>query len=634
MLRTHTALALTAVVATLANAAAQAAPTGFVVDAPVTAGLNAPNDLCFLPDGRVLVANRAGAVNVYAGGPAVLVGTVPSVELGLERGLLSIAADPAFPTNGYVYVFSSSTADAFLHVDRFTCTGDLANPTSTNLAFAAGSRRAVLAGLPDANYNRNGGALRFGPDGKLYLSVGDDGLGCPAQSTSSGVGCVLRCDVAALPAGGSPTPPALATLDPGDNPLSGNADISRLVIAHGLRDPFRMEIDGVTGDLSVGDVGENAVEEWDEYVYPTTGPLPLRNYGWPWFEGANQYSVCVGSAPASPTAPGVTVPQAGTNWGALIAGPIYRNQAATYDFGQSFEGSLFVADYLTGDVRRYTKTTGWSLAAAIPGQPTTESFATGLAGITSLRMGPDGSLWFTMHSGTFATTGGSVGRLRPLGPTNHVSIISGANQGAPALEPMQAPLVVRVFDTQNNPLPGGQVNFTITGQGSLSTTNPVTADNNGYAQTLVTAGAAGGLITVTVSAGELFPPSVKLFSRKMTVTPAGNLLVVSIVNATAATPPTIPYILMLGFPGAPPVSTPVGTLCVDPFAPQSLVFEDATGLFNFVSYSGTGSTGSPNLVKVFTVPPGIFTGALMRFTALGIDPIEGWFRTTCEQRQF
>lgn len=631
MLRTQ--LALAAAILT-SMAAAQAVPTGFVTDSPVATGLNAPNDFCFLPDGRVLIANRTGGVSLYAGGNAVTVGTVPNVELGLERGLLSIAADPDFPTNGYIYVWYPSTTDAYLHLDRFTCTGDLANPASNNLAFAAASRFAVLDAIPDANYNRNGGSTRFGPDGKLYQSIGDDALGCPAQSTSAGVGCILRLATSGLPAGGSSTAPSFATLDPGDNPLSGTAGLARLVIANGLRDPFRMEIDPVTGDLSIGDVGENAIEEWNEYAYPTTGPLPLRNYGWPWFEGSGQYSTCLGSPPANPTAPSVAVAQAGTMWGAIIAGPLYRNQSATYDFGSVFEGSLFVADYLTGDVRRYERTTGWVLGAVVPGQPNAQSFATGLAGITALRMGPDGSLWYTMHSGTFATTGGTLNRLRPVGPTNHVNIVSGANQGAPSGEAMMAPLVVRVLDPQNNPLPNGQVNFTITGPGTLSTQNPVTADANGFAQTTVTAGANGGLIQVSISAGEVFPPTVKFVSRKLTVTPASNLLVVSIASATTAVPATVPYIVMLAFPGAPSLPTPIGTLCADPFSPYSLVVEDATGVFGFVSYSGTGGTGNPGLVKVYTVPSGLFTGALMRFQALGIDPVEGWFRTNCATRQF
>src|SRR5262245_11378293 len=134
---------------------AQTVPTGFVVETVVPSGLTAPLDFCFLPDGRCLIANRAGVVLIYAGGSAVTVGTVPNVESGNERALLSIAADPNFPTNGQIYVYYSHNGDSFMHLDRFTCTGDLANPTSTNLTFAAASRRVILAAIPDNAFNHN-----------------------------------------------------------------------------------------------------------------------------------------------------------------------------------------------------------------------------------------------------------------------------------------------------------------------------------------------------------------------------------------------------------------------------------------------------------------------------------------------
>ena len=144
------------------------------------------------------------------------------------------------------------------------------------------SRRVVLASTPDNAFNHNGGSLRFGPDGMLYSSMGDDAQGCPAQTTTASLGCILRLNVSGLPAGGSTTAPTYSSLDPGNNPLSANTDFSQLVIAHGLRNPVRFEIDGATGNLYIGDVGQNAVEEYDEYVYATSGPLTLVNYGWPW----------------------------------------------------------------------------------------------------------------------------------------------------------------------------------------------------------------------------------------------------------------------------------------------------------------------------------------------------------------
>ncbi|HEX6812789.1 MAG TPA: PQQ-dependent sugar dehydrogenase [Planctomycetota bacterium] len=608
---------------------AQTVPTGFVVDTLVSTGLSTPNDCCFLPDGRALIANSGGGVSIYAGTTAVAIGTVPNVEAGGERGLLSIAADPAFPLNGHVYVYYSSTLDTFMHLDRFTCTGDLANPASTNVAFAAASRHVLLGALPDAAGNHNGGSARFGPDGMLYVTVGDDANACNAQSTTSQVGCLLRLDVSTRPAGGSLVLPAFSALDPGSNPLSASTDFSQLVIAYGLRNPFRMEIDQLTGNLYIGDVGAGAMEEYTEYVYPT-GPLQLVNFGWPWREGNQAGFGCSGSQPPGLVDPIAAVSHGGGGWAAVMGGARYRNQGGVYDFGPSYEGSAFFTDYYAGQLRRLVNTGTWGPAPAVPGQPSATNWGTGFNSVTSMRQGPDGALWFTQHTGQ-----GVLKRIRLLGPTNSVTAISGSGQRGPAGEAFPQPLVARVFDASSNPLPGGLVNFSVTGPGSLSTTNPVVADGNGYAQTTVTAQNLGGPITVDATTpGGITSASFGLFSRKLTATAAAQYLVLSITNQTSAQPPQVPYVVMLSFPGSPTLPTIVGPLCIDPFWALGLVIEDGTGMFNFISFSGTGGIGAPGLTKLYTVPPGLFTGQLMKFQAIGFDAVTGWFRTNCEARQF
>ncbi|HEX5052637.1 MAG TPA: PQQ-dependent sugar dehydrogenase [Planctomycetota bacterium] len=604
-------------------------PTGFAVDTLAATGLQQPNDFCFLPDGRVLVANSAGDVSLYAGGALVTIGTVPNVESGGERGLLSIAADPAFASNGQIYVYYSHDADAFLHLDRFTCSGDLATAGSTNLSFAASTRRVILGTLPDNAFNHNGGSVRFGPDTRLYLTVGDDANDCLAQDVTSQCGCLLRLDVSTLPPGGDLVLPSFSSLDPGDNPLSANVDFSQLVLAHGLRNPFRMEIDQATGNLYIGDVGENLVEEYSEYVY-NAGALTLANFGWPWREGDIASAGCAGPAPGGLVEPIATVSHA-ANWLALIGGARYRNQGGAFDLGPGYEGNAFFLDYYEGELRRLVYSGAWVPAPAAPGQPNATNWGTDFGGVTSLRQGPDGALWFTQRQSGQDT----LKRIRPIAPNHGIMAVSGGGETVPAGEAFAAPLVARVLDAAGNPLSGAAVDFSIVGPGVLQTSNPVITDANGLAQTAVIAQNAGGAITVTgTTPGSTASALFELFSRKITATPVGSLLVLSIANATTAVPAQVPYVVMVSFPGSPFLPTTFGPLCTDPFYALTIVIEDGTGMFNFVSFSGTGGVGSPGLTKVYTLPPGLLSGLLMHFQAIGLDPVTGWFRTNCERQRF
>lgn len=619
--------------ATCGSMLAQNVPTNFVVDTLVSSGLTAPNDFCFTPDGRILIANRPGGVTVYANGSTATVGTVPNVETGSERALLGIAADPNFAQNGQIYVWYSSTQDAFMHLDRFTCTGDLANPSSTNLSFAASSRRVILDRAPDNAFNHNGGSPRFGPDGKLYLSIGDDASACSAQSLTTQQGVLLRMDVSQLPAGGSTTAPTFSALDPGDNPNSSATDFSQLVIANGLRNPVRMTIDPLTGNCYIGDVGQNAFEEFSEYVYNTSG-LALVNFGWPWREGNATFTSCGGTAPTGLVPPLVDI-SSGQGWASIMGGPRYRNQNGAFDFGPAYEGSAFYSDYFAGQVRRLVFQNGsWSPAPAVPGQPNATNWGTGFVGMTSFDVGPDGAIYLVQHPSTYASSGGSLKRIRPLGPVNEVVLVSGDGQRGPAGEPFAQPVVVQVNDPQMNPLPGAQVNFAISGPGSLSTTNPVIADGQGRASTNVTALATtGGAITVTATTtGSPNGASASLFSRKITVTRAGNLVVLSVTNSSAAQPAQVPFVVMASAPGIPALPTFIGPICTDPWSPLTFVVEDSIGLFGFTSLSGSGATGSPGLTKVYNFPPGALVGVTLNFQAVGLDPVEGVFRTNCERK--
>lgn len=637
MLRS-TLLAAAAGLAIATSAFAQNIPTGFTLDTLVSSGLQAGHDFTFLPDGRILIANRAGAVHVFAEGVGLQqIGTVAAIQTGSERGLLSIEADPDFATNGYFYVWYSSSQTSFMHLDRLTCTGALNNGTSTNLSFSMASRRTIINSSPDGAFNHNGGSARFGPDGMLYLSIGDDASACTAQSLTSKSGCLLRMDLSGLPSGPSSTEPSYSSIDPGDNPNSSANNWTQLVIAYGLRNPFRMEVDQVTGNCFIGDVGQNAAEEYSLYVRQSN--LQLVNFGWPWREGNLNYSSCGGSTPAGLVAP--LRQETSSSWNSIVGGPQYRNAGTAYDFGSNYEGDAFYLDYFAGVLRRIKQTgSTWNYAPQVPGQPSSQSWGTGFNATTAMRMGADGALYFLQHPGTYASSGGFLKRIRSTGPTNSVVAVSGDDQIGPHGESFPQPIRAQVRDTNGNPLPGGTINFSVTGGHSLSTTNPVIADANGIAQTTVTAdGAGGGAMTVTASTpGGQANGSFSLFARKLNATAvvsSSTLLVLSVVNQTTAVPAQVPYILFMSFPGSPTVQTSIGPLCTDPTWPFTIAIEDGIGAYGGVSFSGTGGIGFPNKTWFYQgVPNSLLQGNLMSFQVVGLDPVTGWFRTNCELEQF
>jgi glucose/arabinose dehydrogenase len=371
-------------------------PTGFV-DEIVYTGLSQPTSFDYLPDGRILILEqKTFRVRIVAGGvlAANPVFTVPDVNgAGNEQGLLGIAVDPAWPARPFVYLYFDHTPGSVIYIVRYKVSGSLTDPGSTNLVF--GSRMNLITDIPDAASNHNGGTLRFGPDGKLYASLGEDADRCSAQDSTRFKGNILRLQVASLPDTGT-TQPAKAALSPPDNPFPGGNANAALVFAYGLRNPFRFQIDPVTGKLYIGDVGENTWEELDE----ASGG---ENFGWPFREG-----------PAVMTTTGCTEPGGTGNHyydppiayfdrtnppgsASIIGGPRYRPKpGGMYNFPVQYHGAVFFSDYYRGFLRVIIEQSPgtWIPMPAVPGQPNATDWATSVVNVGDYRVGPDGAIYY------------------------------------------------------------------------------------------------------------------------------------------------------------------------------------------------------------------------------------------------
>ncbi len=192
---------------------------------------------------------------------------------GNEEGLLGLAFDPDFRINGHFYVNYTASSPRRTVVSRFSVSAD--DPDRADSA----SERVILE-VEQPFGNHNGGQVAFGPDGYLYIGLGDGGdAGDPrgnGQDLTTLLGTILRIDV------GSATPPDTYVI-PRDNPFVGNTKGAREEIwAYGLRNPWRFSFDPETGDLWAGDVGQNTWEEIDVIK-------PGLNYGWNVMEGAHCY---------------------------------------------------------------------------------------------------------------------------------------------------------------------------------------------------------------------------------------------------------------------------------------------------------------------------------------------------------
>ncbi|HEY0006292.1 MAG TPA: PQQ-dependent sugar dehydrogenase [Pyrinomonadaceae bacterium] len=320
-------------------------PSGFT-ETQLAVGLSNPTAMAFAPDGRLFVCQQGGQVRVIKNG-SLLAAPFLSVTVNSqgERGLLGIAFDPDFNSNHFVYVYYTATTPAVHNrVSRFTASGDT----------AVGGSEVVILELNNLSgaTNHNGGAMHFGPDGKLYIAVGENATPSNAQTLSNLLGKMLRIN----------SNGTIPTDNPFFNTAAGN---NRAIWALGLRNPYTFAFQPGTGRLFINDVGQNTWEEINEGIAGA-------NYGWPICEGA-----CNNSSFRNPF-----YFYANDGQTCAITGGTFYNPAVV-QFPSDYVGKYFFADFCAGWIKRID-----------PANGAVADFATGIWSPVDLLIGPDGSLYY------------------------------------------------------------------------------------------------------------------------------------------------------------------------------------------------------------------------------------------------
>jgi glucose/arabinose dehydrogenase len=298
---------------------------------PIASGLDFPLYLTSPPaDDRLFVVQKGGAIRVIKGGavlPAPFLDITDEVSSeGGEQGLLGLAFPPDYATSGrFIVHYTDVAGDTKISSFRVSADPDQADPAS----------ETVLLTNDKTSVAHNGGQIVFGPDGMLYIGLGDgsdhdQGRG---QSLADLFGSILRIDVSS----------GTGYTVPGDNPFVATPDARPEVWSYGFRNPWRFSFDRTTGDLYVGDVGES---QWEEVNYSaaTDGSGRGINYGWSLMEG--MHCLRAGCDETGLTQP--VLEYSHDNGCSVIGGHVYRGSALP-----TLQGTYFYADYCGGWVKSF-----------------------------------------------------------------------------------------------------------------------------------------------------------------------------------------------------------------------------------------------------------------------------------------
>lgn len=300
---------------------------------PVASGLSAPVAITHAGDGseRLFLVEQGGRVRILSAGallPDPFIDIADRLLSGGEQGLLGLAFPPGFAQKGYFYLHYTRAGDGATVLSRFLVSAD------PNLALATSEEVLLEVEQPFANHN--GGQLAFGPDGMLYLALGDGGSGGDplghGQNPASLLGKLLRLEVE-----GGAVPYAI----PADNPFVGSLTTRPEIWALGLRNPWRFSFDRLSGDLFLADVGQNA---WEEINHQSAGAAGGANYGWNILEGEVCFSPAVGCVPPAAAVAPVAVYDHGLGC-SVTGGYVYRGPQ-----NPGLQGLYLYGDFCSGRI--------------------------------------------------------------------------------------------------------------------------------------------------------------------------------------------------------------------------------------------------------------------------------------------
>lgn len=382
----------------LYNTASAQLPPGFIQKKLTGDNINEATAMVHAPDGRIFIAERSGAVKVFQNGMISTVHTVSTVTAA-EQGLLGITLHPDFATNGKCYLFYTNAASTFHNLDVIAITPTNQVSSVTN----------IMQFDPILNGFHNGGALLF-KEGLLYVAVGESNVPAQAVMLDTYRGKILR-----LTENGDPAP---------GNPYYNEPGASRQkrsIWAIGMRNPWKMSLDPLSGKIFVVNVGGD-YEEIDD----VTNPDPAKNYNYGWDQngrsGPQQAANTIFAAFSYPH----------PNWGCAITSGVFFNPTAT-NYPAEYRNRFYFSDWCSAWFR--------SVDATNPGTSYEEFSATGFGSILGTSVGIDGNIYYIRYNTT-----GSLWRIE--------------------YDNTDAPVIVNQPVNQNI-VTGDPVNFTVSASGAI-----------------------------------------------------------------------------------------------------------------------------------------------------------------------